>query len=130
MAEITRETFTTREPDRRSPVDVSVNNEATGSQTIEYFVYFFFGVLEILLAFRLLLRVMGAGTSSFFVRVIYSVTSIFILPFEGIFRRLLNQGAETTSVFEPSTLVALVVYIALAWGIVKLVRISSGQQQE
>ncbi|OGM11534.1 hypothetical protein A2Z22_00580 [Candidatus Woesebacteria bacterium RBG_16_34_12] len=96
---------------------------------MEYLIYFFFGALEILLAFRLILKLMGASVASGFVRLIYGLTGIFILPFEGIFRRGTAQGIETTSVLEPSTLVALIVYAVLAWGIVKLVRIFSGEQQ-
>ncbi len=102
---------------------------ASNSQTVEYLVYYFFGVLEILLAFRLILKLAGASMVSGFVKMIYGVTSIFIWPFEGIFRRAFSQGAETTSVLEPSTIVALAVYAVVAWGIVKLVRISSGEQQ-
>ena len=52
------------------------------------------------------------------------------MPFEGIFRRAFAPGVENTSVFEPATLVAAIVYILLAWGIVKLVSISSGEKQE
>lgn len=103
--------------------------KATSYQTVEYLIYFFFGALEILLAFRLVLKLAGAGTSGF-VSLIYGLTGIFMLPFEGIFHRGFAQGVETTSVLEPSTLVAIIVYIALAFGIVKLVRIFSGQQQE
>ncbi len=107
----------------------SVKNEASNSQTVEYLIYFLFGVLEILLAFRLVLKLMGASVSSSFVGLVYSLSGIFILPFEGIFRRAFTQGIETTSVFEPSTLVAILVYAVLAWGIVKLVRIFSGEKQ-
>lgn len=120
MTEIIKETVV-----ETSPTKV----EATRSQTIEYLVYFFFGALDVLLAFRLVLKFMGASISSGFVGLIYSLTGIFIVPFEGIFRRWFAQGVETTSVFEPSTLVALIVYAVLAWGIVKLIRISSGKQQ-
>ncbi|MEK7127125.1 MAG: YggT family protein [Patescibacteria group bacterium] len=103
--------------------------EATNSQTVEYLVYFFFGVLEVLLAFRLVLKLTGASLASAFVGLIYGLTGIFILPFEGIFRRGYAQGVETTSVLEPSTLVAIVVYAVLAWGIVKLIRVLSGEKQ-
>jgi hypothetical protein len=106
-----------------------VKKEATGTETVEYLVYFIFGALEILLAFRLVLRLLGAGLSSYFVDLIYTISGIFILPFEGIFRRGVSQGLETASVLEPSTLVAIIVYAIVAWGIVKLVRISSGEQQ-
>jgi hypothetical protein len=104
--------------------------EATQSQTAEYLVYYFFGALEILLAFRLVLKLMGASVGAGFVSFIYGLTGLFILPFNGIFSRGYSQGLETTSVLEPATVVAIIVYIILAWGIVKLVRISSGKQQE
>ncbi|MFH0864425.1 MAG: YggT family protein [Candidatus Gottesmanbacteria bacterium] len=135
MAEISKETITTQ-GNNINPVvntttkDISVKSTATSSQTVEYLVYFFFGVLEILLAFRLILKLTGASISSAFVGLIYGLTGVFILPFEGIFRRGFAQGVETTSVLEPSTLVAIIVYAVLAWGIVKLLRILSGEQQK
>jgi len=110
--------------------NTSVKSAATSSQTIEYLIYFFFGLLEILLAFRLVLKLTGASIASAFVGLIYGITGIFILPFEGIFRRGYAQGVETTSVLEPSTLVAIIVYAVLAWGIVKLLRILSGEKQQ
>lgn len=119
MAEIIEETV----------VATPVKSEATKSQTREYLVYYFFGAVEILLGFRLVLKLMGASLSSGFVKLIYAITGIFIMPFEGIFRRGFTQGIETTSVIEPSTIVAIIVYIVLAWGIVKLIRIFSGEKQ-
>ena len=110
-------------------MNTGAKKEATNSQTIEYLIYFLFGALEILLAFRLILKLTGASLSSGFVGLIYGLTGIFILPFEGIFHRGFAQGIETTSVLEPSTLVAIIVYAVLAVGIVKLVRIFSGEQQ-
>jgi hypothetical protein len=129
MAELVKETITTQNDSPTTKVTIPVRTVATTSQTVEYLIYFFFGVLEILLTFRLVLKLAGASTFSAFVGLIYGVTGVFILPFEGIFRRGFTQGVETTSVFEPSTLVAIIVYAVLAWGIVKLVRISSGEQQ-
>lgn len=107
-----------------------VITKATGSQTYEYLIYYFLGALEILLAFRLVLKLAGANPNSGFVSLIYFLSGIFIMPFQGIFRSVTAPGAVTTSVFEASTLVALLVYALIAWGIVKLIRISSGQQQE
>lgn len=121
---------TTQKNEGDKIVVAPVKMGATNSQTIEYLVYFLFGALEILLAFRLILKLTGASMASAFVGLIYGITGFFILPFEGIFRRGFAQGVETTSVLEPSTLVAIIVYALLAWGIVKLVRISSGEQQE
>lgn len=130
MAEITKETVTTKEDGTNTIVATPVKIEATSSQTVEYLVYFFFGLIEILLAFRLVLKLTGASMASAFVGLIYGLTGIFILPFEGIFRRGIAQGIETTSILEPSTMVAIIVYVVLAWGIVKLLRILSGEKQQ
>lgn len=110
-------------------VSTPVKTGATNKETYEYLIYYFFGFVEILLAFRLIFKLAGASTASGFVRIIYTITSIFTMPFEGIFRRGIASGMETVSVFEPATVVAILVYVLLAWGIVKLVRISSSEQQ-
>ena len=130
MAEIIKRSITTQGSVSSPTVKTETKREATGTQTVEYVAYFILGTLEILLAFRLILKLMGASLASGFVGFIYGITGIFIMPFEGIFRRAVTQGIETVSVFEPSTLVAMIVYAVVAWGIVKLVRIFSGEEQE
>lgn len=133
MAEIVKETISTEGNTTSPVVNTTVKshkNEASKSQTVEYIIYFFFGALEILLAFRLVLKLMGANPISGFVSFIYSLTQIFIVPFSGIFHLATSQGIETTAVFEPGTLVAIIVYAVLAWGIVMLIRIFSREKQE
>lgn len=130
MANFTKETITTHSNDSEHVANTPNKREASGSQTVEYLVYFLSGILEILLAFRLVLKFMGASVSSSFVTTIYDMSAVFIAPFEGIFRRELNEGLETVSVFEPATLVAIIVYAIIAWGIVKLIQIFSGERQE
>jgi len=130
MAEIVKESITTQNEGPKEAVTTETKRIASSSQTVEYLIYFFFGALEILLVFRLILKLMGASISSAFVGLIYGLSRVFILPFEGIFRRGFTQGIETTSVLEPSTIVAIIVYAVLAWGIVKLFRIYSGEQQQ
>ncbi|MFA6492863.1 MAG: YggT family protein [Patescibacteria group bacterium] len=120
---------TTTQRNINPAVDNQGNRQASGSQTATYFVYFLFGVLEILLAFRFVLKLAGASHTSGFVNFIYGLSGVFVAPFNGIFHTSLAQGAETTSIFEPSALVALIVYALVAWGIVKLIQISSGKQQ-
>lgn len=113
----------------KETVILPVKRQATNHETYEYLVYYFFGALEMFLTFRLLLKLIGANYGGGFVTLIYSVTKFLIMPFEGMFRRFTTQGVETTSVLEPSTLVAIIVYAILAVGIVKLIRISSGEEQ-
>lgn len=88
-------------------------------------VYFIFGILEALLAFRFVFKLLGANPGSAFVSFIYSLTSVFLAPFTGVFSSASTTGAETTAVFEPATLIAMFVYWLLAWGIVKVVAIAS-----
>lgn len=149
MTKIIKETITTgggksngaAEPSVAAPVitggdssepilTTQVKTGASNREMIEYMIYFFFGLLEVLLSFRLFFKLTGASTASSFVRIIYGITGLFVLPFEGIFRRGYSSSAEVASVLEPSVIVAMIVYIILAWGIVKLIRISSGEKQE
>jgi hypothetical protein len=128
MADIIRETVTTQ-TNSSAPdvVMVENNNGSNQSQKIEYLVYFLFGTLDVLLAFRFVLKLLGANAASGFVSFVYGLSSIFIMPFEGIFRRAVSDGIETASVLEPATIVAVIVYGLLAWGMVKLVRLLSGE---
>ena len=102
---------------------------ATNTQTAGRFIYFLFGVLEVLLVFRLIFKLAGASLGSAFVSLIYSLSGIFIVPFSGIFRTATASGVETTAILEPATLVAIIVYAVLAWGLVALIRVLSGEQQ-
>lgn len=129
MTTTTKETTTTPTTDASTAVNAPSKREATKSLTIERLVYFLFGILEVLLAFRLVFKLAGASLSSAFVSFIYGLSGIFILPFVGIFHRGFAPGVETKAVFEPETLVALIVYAVVAWGIVKLIRILSGNRQ-
>lgn len=126
----TEETVTTERSDTDQPARKPARRGATGSQTLEYAVYFIFGILEILLAFRLVLKLLGASSVGSFVSFIYNVSGAFIWPFLGIFHSGVTEGVETIAIFEPATLIAILVYAIVAWGIVKLVVILSGEKQE
>jgi hypothetical protein len=129
MPDITKETITTNENNESSAVERPVERQATSYQTAGYFIYFIFGVLEVLLAFRFVLKLLGANPSSGFVDFVYNLSAVFVAPFAGIFNTSLANGDVTTSVFEPATLVAFIVYAILAWGIVALIDTLSGRQQ-
>ncbi len=88
-------------------------------------VYYILGVLEVLFAFRLIFKLLGANPQSSFVSFIYTVSQAFLSPFSGIFKSAVTKGFETQSVLEPTTIIAMIVYAIVAWGIVKLIEISS-----
>jgi cation transport ATPase len=79
-------------------------------------VYFVLAVVEVILLLRLIFRLLGANESSDFVMFLYNLSHILVGPFNGIF----NDQALGRSVFEISTLVAMIVYALIAWGIVSL----------
>jgi hypothetical protein len=88
-----------------------------------YLVYFLLGVIEVFLAARLIFKLLGAGSTGVFVSFIYSVTDVIAAPFLGIFHTTTAAGVETTSVLEPATIIAMVVYAIAGWGLAKLVAI-------
>ena len=133
MAEVQRQTVTSVSSDI-APTHERVVNQTTrtkvkSSYSLQNLIYFIFGVLEFMLMFRFLFKLVGANPASGFVSLIYSLTYPFVLPFAGIFRAPTTQGIETTSILEPSTLVALLVYPLIAWGIVKLIAIVSNEPE-
>lgn len=82
-------------------------------------IWYVLGLIEVLLAFRFILKALGANPTSGFTSLIYSLSNPLALPFRGIFPTAVAQGA----VVEWSTLVACVVYLIVAIGIVKVFQI-------
>jgi hypothetical protein len=84
-------------------------------------VWYILGVIEILLAFRFVLRLLGANPAAGFTSFIYNVTYIFATPFLSVFS---NTRVVAGSVFEWTTLLAMFVYWVIALGIIKLFMMS------
>jgi hypothetical protein len=79
-------------------------------------VWYILGLIEVLLAFRFVLKLLGANASAGFSSFIYGVTSIFASPFLNVFR--ISKVGENK--FEWTTLLAMFVYWIIALGIIKL----------
>ena len=79
-------------------------------------IWYILGVIEVILAFRVLLKLLGASTVSGFTTFIYAISSPFALPFAGILKVTGSSGM----VLEWSTLIAMIVYAIIAYGIVAL----------
>lgn len=82
-------------------------------------IWYILGVIEILLAFRFVFKLLGANSGSPFVQGIYNASNGLIRPFRGIFPTPVVEG----SVFEWTTLVAIAVYAVIAYGIVYLLQL-------
>lgn len=97
---------------------------------IKKIVYYILGILEVLLAFRLIFKLLGANPGSPFVSFIYTLSGVFIAPFNGIFRSAVTEGIETKSVLEPMTIIAMIVYALIAYGVVRLIEIYRNPKNE
>jgi hypothetical protein len=86
-------------------------------------VWLVFGVVESLIAIRLVLKLLGANPNADFARLVYGATAPLLAPFVGLFATpRLNGG-----VFESHALVALVVYLLLAWVLARLIWLFAGE---
>ena len=82
-------------------------------------VWYVLGLIEVLLAFRLALKILEANPAAGFTSFIYGVTYIFTAPFLNVFHITTISG----SIFEWPTVLAMFVYLVVAYGIVKLLLI-------
>ena len=76
-------------------------------------------LIETALAFRLAFKLAGANAGNGFVNFIYDVSNPFIAPFKGI----LNHSTSGKTIFEPETVIAMVVWAIVAVLLIVLVNI-------
>ncbi|HSX17713.1 MAG TPA: YggT family protein [Patescibacteria group bacterium] len=105
---------------RKVSTEVTADSKSIAGNVVWYIL----GFIEILLAFRFVLKLLGANPDSGFVNLIYTITGILTAPFDNIFGVTTAKSGDVKSVFEPSILVALAVYALVAWGIVKLLHVN------
>jgi uncharacterized protein YggT (Ycf19 family) len=99
---------------RRDVVQKDAVSPAFG---IAWVVYVVLGIGVGLIIIRVILKALAANTGADFTRFIYGITDPLVAPFQGIFA---TRQAGTGSVFEFSSVVAIVVYALAAWAIVRL----------
>jgi YGGT family len=74
--------------------------------------------LEILLAFRFVLRMIAANPDSGFGMFMYGITGVFVAPFNGLIATPVSGG----SALELTTLIAMAVYALIFWGVAYVIR--------
>lgn len=82
-------------------------------------IWFLAGLIDVVIGLRFLFKLFGAFTGSPFVELVYGVSAPLVAPFRDIFP-VTGQGAF---IFEPASLVAMVIYPLAALGLVTLIRI-------
>jgi hypothetical protein len=98
-------------------VPSAADRRAATATRIKQVIGFVFGAITVLLALRFVLLLLGASEASPFVRFIYGLSNLFVAPFTGIF----GEPSFNASVLEWSSLVGIVVYSLVAYGLARLV---------
>ena len=83
-------------------------------------IWFVAGLFSVIIALRFKFLLLGANQGALFTDLVYGLSTPLISPFLGIF------GAPTygVAVFEVSSLLAIVIYLLIAWGLAKLVTLT------
>jgi uncharacterized protein YggT (Ycf19 family) len=113
---VVRKTTTQAEPQAKGAAPQKVYETKKTIFRFDQVVWYILGLIEVILGFRMTLKALGANPFSGFTNLIYTISDPLALPFRGILRTSATQGA----VFEWSTIVAAMVYLCIAWGLVYL----------
>lgn len=108
---------------------INTETAADPRSTAVNIIWFVLGVIEVLLLLRFILKLTGANPNSGFVDFVYSLSGILSAPFDSIFGVTSASAGAVQSVFEPSIIVAAIVYALVAWGLVKLVTINRNRTE-
>ena len=80
-------------------------------------IWLVLGVVEVIIGLRVVLLLIGANPENPFAAFIYSLSAFLLLPFTG----LVGAPAIGSMVLEISSIIAMLVYALLAWGIDRIV---------
>jgi hypothetical protein len=100
-------------------------NRRRASYRLVQAIWLLFGIVEGILAIRFILRLLGANEAAGFARFIYSASNPFVAPFNNLFA---NPGSGG-SVLELNTIVAILVYMLVAWLVVKVIWLLAGESR-
>lgn len=80
-------------------------------------IWLLLGILESIIALRILLKLIGANPDVGIVAIIYGFTSLFLFPFSG----LVGSPSTDGMVMELSSIFAMIFYALVAWGVERIV---------
>ncbi len=96
---------------------IEAANQNSSVARVVNIVYYFFGALELLLAVRVILQVIGANADNGFANLVYGLSA----PFVALFATLMpNPALGGASVLEITTLIAMLAWAIVAWLIARL----------
>lgn len=119
-----RET-TTRDGDQVVQKRAVGRTQYTPVVVLQQVVWYIAGLISVIIALRFILLLLGANREAGFTDLVYSASTPFVAPFVGIF----GEPTYGVSVFEVSSILAIIVYLLIAWGIAKLITIGRPQDE-
>lgn len=104
---------------------VSQHEQPSSVVVLQRIIWFIAGFISVIVALRFIFLLLGANQGAAFTDFIYSLSGVFVAPFVGIF----GEPVYGTSVFEMSSLLAIIIYLLIAWGLAKLVTIARPKEE-
>ena len=105
---VTRVTTSQGQPDREQRIF---------SFKMAQWIWLLLGILEAIIALRIGLLLVGANPNSLIVSAIYSFTSLFLFPFNGVIR----SPSAGNMVLELSSIFAMLIYALMAWAAERII---------
>jgi hypothetical protein len=96
---------------------IATANQNSNIARVVYIVYFLFAALEMLLGVRVLLYLLGANLTNGFGAFVNALSGLFVGPF----MTLLQNPAFGGIVLEITTMIAMIVYAIVGWGIGRVI---------
>ena len=90
------------------------------------FIWWATGIVEGLIGLRVILRVMAANPGNPFASFVYAITNVFLWPFQTLVANPSSDGI----VLEISSVIAMMVYLVLAWVEIELLWLLMGRERE
>jgi uncharacterized protein YggT (Ycf19 family) len=106
--------------------DIVQTEGASPAFSIAWVIYVLLGVVDGLIAIRVILKALVANIDAPFTGFVYQFTSSLVWPFHGIFA---NRELGNGGILEISSLIAIAVYLLAAWAIVRLAAIPGRQRR-
>ncbi len=114
--QVVRKTTRQVEPQAKGEAPQKVYEKKKTIFRFNQVIWYILGFVEVLLVFRTILKILGANQFVGFTSLIYALTTPLVAPFNGI----LSISVTGNSVIEWSTIIAAIVYLCIAGGLVYL----------
>lgn len=93
-----------------------VQEQHVATYKVTQLIWLLLGLLEAVLAIRVVFKLIGVNAANSFATLLYNVTDLFVKPFAS----LTGAPAAGGSVLEISTIIAMIVYLLLAWALARI----------